>query len=192
MRIPPILVSGVFLAVLSGCGPAPGTDTSSASYRAEIIRTSYGVAHITASDFGGLGYGEGYAAAEDHVCNISHSLLEARGELARYFGAGDNNKYLASDAVVRALDIRSQALAALRQQDSDSLDWLRGYADGYNRYLSSVQGKRVGSWCDGADWLQAITDLDLMARMVLVAQTLPRMAGALVAAQPPAAESADT
>jgi len=192
MRTLPVFACSMLLFTLAGCERSPQPDASSGKYQAEIIRTSYGVAHITAKDFGSLGYGEGYAAAEDHVCNISHSLLEARGELARYFGAGDDNKHLASDAVVRALDVRNQALAALRQQDGDSLNWLRGYADGYNRYLSSVQGKRVGSWCDGADWLQGITDLDLMARMVLVAQTLPRMAGALVAAQPPAVETAAT
>lgn len=185
MRILLLLAGSVGLLALAGCGPSSESGVAGSKYRAEIIRTSFGVAHITAGDFGSLGYGEGYAAAEDHVCNISHALLEARGELARHFGAGDDDQHIASDAVVRALDIRSQALAALRQQDRDSLDWLRGYADGYNRYLGSVQGNQVGSWCDGAEWLQAITDLDLMARMVLVAQTLPRMADAIVAAQPP-------
>ncbi|MDO8862149.1 acylase [Haliea sp. E1-2-M8] len=180
-----MIASGLCLLAFAGCDSGNDADAPGSGYQAEIIRTSYGVAHITAADFGSLGYGEGYAAAEDHVCNISRSLLEARGELARHFGAGDGDKHSASDAVVRALDIRSQALAALRQQDSDSQNWLRGYADGYNRYLGSVQGNRVGSWCDGEEWLQAITDLDLMARMVLVAQTLPRMAGALIAAQPP-------
>ncbi|MFO7552249.1 MAG: penicillin acylase family protein [Haliea sp.] len=185
MRIFSVLVSGVCLLALAGCEPSTESGIAGSKYRAEIIRTSFGVAHVTADDFGSLGYGEGYAAAEDHVCNISHSLLEARGDLARHFGAGEDDQHIASDAVVRALDIRSQALSALRQQDRESLDWLRGYADGYNRYLSSVQGNRVGSWCDGVEWLQAITDLDLMARMVLVAQTLPRMAGAIVAAQPP-------
>jgi len=190
MRFLAIIASGVVLSALAGCEQSTGTGAPPSKYRAEVIRTSFGVAHITANDFGSLGYGEGYAAAEDHVCNISHSLLEARGELARYFGAGDNGQHLASDAVVQALGIRTQALSALRQQDRDSLDWLRGYADGYNRYLASMQGNRVGSWCDGAEWLQAITDLDLMARMVLVAKTLPRMAAALVAAQPPAVDGA--
>lgn len=184
MRISSILASSICLLAIAGCEPSAESSTDGSEYRAEIIRTSFGVAHITADDFGSLGYGEGYAAAEDHVCNISRSLVEARGDLARYFGAGDDDQHIASDAVVRALDIRSQALAALRQQDRDSLDWLRGYADGYNRYLSSMQGNRVGSWCDGAEWLQSITDLDLMARMVLVAQTLPRMAGAIAAARP--------
>ncbi|QIB66969.1 penicillin acylase family protein [Kineobactrum salinum] len=165
-----------------------GADADSAAhYQVEVIRSDYGVAHITADDFGSLGYGEGYATAEDHVCNISRALVQARGELARYFGAGEDNEHLASDVAVRAMDIHSQAVAALRQQDADNLAWLRGYADGYNRYLASKNGNRAGSWCDGEPWLQAITDLDLMARMVLLAQTLPRMGAALLAAQPPAA-----
>ncbi|MBM70440.1 MAG: peptidase S45 [Haliea sp.] len=157
-----------------------------AGYAVEILRSPYGVPHITAADFASLGYGEGYAAAEDHVCNISHALLAARGELARYLGPGKEGANVASDAVVAALDIRSQAVAALARQDDDNRAWLRGYADGYNRFLTEHPEGRVGSWCDGAAWLQPVADSDLMARMVLMAQTLPRMADALVAAQPPA------
>ncbi len=186
-------LAALALCFVAGCqspDPQPaGADStqppSASRYDVEIIRSSFGVPHITAGDFASLGYGEGYAAAEDHICNIGHSLLTARGELARYLGAGADNANVASDAVVAALGIQSQAVAALSRQDSDNRAWLRGYADGYNRYLAEHPQQGVGSWCDGAAWLQPIADTDLMARMVLVAQTVPRMADALMAAQPP-------
>lgn len=186
-------LAALALSFVAGCqspdpqpaGEAGPKPPSASRYDVEIIRSSFGVPHITAGDFASLGYGEGYAAAEDHICNIGHSLLTARGEMARYLGAGADKANVASDAVVAALGIQSQAVAALSRQDSDNRAWLRGYADGYNRYLAEHPEQRVGSWCDGAAWLQPIADTDLMARMVLVAQTVPRMADALMAAQPP-------
>ncbi|MFN2329858.1 MAG: DUF885 family protein [Chromatocurvus sp.] len=157
----------------------------STHYRAELIRTSHGVAHITAEDFAGLGYGEGFAAAEDNACEISHSLLGARGEMARYLGAGENNANLIQDAVVLAMEIDSQTRIALDAQTEEDLDWLAGYAAGFNRYLRENKGVSASAWCAGVAWVQPISARDLMARMVLVAQTLPRLAGAIAAAAPP-------
>lgn len=164
---------------------------STSGYRAELVRTSHGVAHITASDFAGLGYGEGFAAAEDHACDISRSLLQARGEMARSFGAGKDNEHLIHDAVVRAMDIAAQTDAALAAQEEEDIDWLEGYAAGFNRYLRDNSGVSDTAWCAGEPWVRQISAEDLMARMVLVAQTLPRMAGAIAAATPPGRDSAD-
>ncbi|MEQ8516106.1 MAG: DUF885 family protein, partial [Chromatocurvus sp.] len=160
-------------------------------YRAELVRTGHGVAHITANDFAGLGYGEGFAAAEDNACDISHSLLQARGELARYLGAGDDNANLIQDAVVLAMDMAGQTQSALAAQAEEDLDWLEGYAAGFNRYLRDNNGVSSTAWCAGEPWVTQISADDLMARMVLVAQTLPRMAGAIAAAAPPERNVAD-
>ncbi|KGE03658.1 acylase [Pseudohaliea rubra] len=179
------LIPACFL-VLAACQGGPADDSA---YRAELIRTSHGVAHITADDFGSLGYGEGYAAAEDHGCQIARGLVQARGELARYFGPGEEQRNVVADGVVRALGIPAQAQAAFAAQDATNRDWLTGYSAGYNRYLREQGDNAPGSWCAGAAWVRAVTPEDFMARMVLLAQTLPRMAGALAAAQPPEAAS---
>ena len=161
----------------------------SGQYRAELVRGSHGVAHITADDFAGLGYGEGFAAAEDNACEIARSLLAARGELARYLGPGENNQHLTMDVVVQAMDIDSQTTAAMAAQSEEDVDWLAGYAAGFNRYLRDNGGVNESVWCAGAPWVKKIDAKDLMARMVLVAQTLPRMAGAIAAAAPPVPET---
>jgi acyl-homoserine-lactone acylase len=158
---------------------------SQQDFEATVRRGPYGVAHITAGDYGSLGYGEGYAAAEDHVCNIGFSLLQARGELARHFGPDVGQPGISGDAMVRALDIEGQATAAFAAQAPELKRWLAGFAAGYNRYLNDHPGTRNDSWCSGAAWLREISPMDIMARMVLVAQTLPRMSGAVAAAQPP-------
>lgn len=159
-------------------------------FSASVRRTDYGVAHIEAEDYGSLGYGEGYAAAEDHLCNIAWSLLQARGELAQHFGPDRGQSGISGDALVRALDIRGQARAAFAAQAPTLQRWLAGYTAGYNRYLREHPGASDTAWCSGADWLRPASPLDFMARMVLVAQTLPRMSDAVAAAQPPGAGSA--
>lgn len=174
------------LALLTACQETPPAPSA---YEAEVIRTSHGVAHITAADFGSLGYGEGYAAAQDHSCNIARGLAAARGELARHFGPGRDGRNITADSVVRALRIPQQAEAALAQQDATNGAWLRGYSAGYNRFVSENNGAAADSWCADAAWVRPASAADFMARMVLLAQTLPRMAAAIAAAQPPEEQS---
>ena len=60
----------------------PATDAS-----AQIRRTSYGVPHIVAKDERGLGYGVGYAYAQDNLCLLANEVLTVSGERSRHFGA---------------------------------------------------------------------------------------------------------
>ena len=49
-----------------------------ARYSAEIRRTSHGIPHIKAADIGSLGFGEGYAFAQDHLCSLADQIVKAR------------------------------------------------------------------------------------------------------------------
>src|ERR1043166_2101188 len=51
-----------------------------------IRRTTYGVPHITARDYAGVGYGEAWVQIEDYGPQVAYSLLRARGEMGKYFG----------------------------------------------------------------------------------------------------------
>ena len=57
-------------------------------YDVTIRRDGHGVPHIVAGDFGSLGYGEGYAFAQDHACTLADQVLRARGERARLLVSG--------------------------------------------------------------------------------------------------------
>src|SRR5215217_1246203 len=72
-----VLVAG------TGAG-SPGA--RSPDLRATIRTTSYGIPHITAEDFAGLGFGFGYAFAKDNVCEIADRWLTVNGERSRWFG----------------------------------------------------------------------------------------------------------
>jgi acyl-homoserine-lactone acylase len=53
---------------------------------ADIRRTSFGVPHIRASDERGLGFGIGYAYAQDNLCLLANEVVTVNGERARFFG----------------------------------------------------------------------------------------------------------
>ncbi len=155
------------------------------TYKAEITRTSYGIPHIVADDYGSLGYGEGYSAAEDHICIIMDELVNARSEKAKYHGAGPNNAYINQDVVIKALDISQKAKDAFQVQSGEIQEWIIGYTAGVNAYLNETGPNNVGSWCEGADWLQAATPIEMLTRLMLITQTGVRLAGLIVSASPP-------
>jgi acyl-homoserine-lactone acylase len=158
-------------------------------YEAMIRRTSYGVAHIEAADLGSLGFGEGYAQAEDHLCSIADQVIRARGERAKYLGRGPEDRHLVSDLAVRALRVPDRAAEKLTRQPTEVRAWLAGFAAGYNRYLEETGRDAVPGWCRGEEWVVPITAADLAAYHHLTALVIDNFAGAIVAAQPPLAGS---
>src|SRR5688500_1350301 len=53
----------------------------------EIRRTAYGVPHIQARNWRDLGYGYGWAFAQDNICTIAESYVTVAAERSRWFGA---------------------------------------------------------------------------------------------------------
>ncbi|MES2319649.1 MAG: penicillin acylase family protein [Pseudomonadota bacterium] len=176
----PARLAVLFSLVLSGCGkvdnlpPGSGQGTR---LLAEIARTSHGVPHIRASNFGGLGYGLAYAYAQDNVCMFADTMLTVRGERSRYFGpaakatAAVNGEY---GAAIDYLDLRNedsdfffkgyldidQLKAGYAAGDKEARDLLEGYASGYNRYLKDYAG-RLPAACNNKPWVRPITVEDM-------------------------------
>jgi acyl-homoserine-lactone acylase len=96
----------------------------------EVIRTSYGVPHIYADNFRALGYALGYLQLEDYGDRVPIILLGARGELARYQGAGA----LDADFVNRPYYIR--AVETYHRIDPETRDVYEGFAAGVNHYIA--------------------------------------------------------
>lgn len=174
----PIL--GLLGILISAC-----SITKDDTYHATITRTSYGVPHIVAEDYGSLGYGEGYSAAEDHICLIMDELVNARGEKAKYHGAGPNNAHLNQDITIKALEISQNTEEAFKNQSKEIQDWITGYTAGVNAYLNETGADKVGSWCEGAPWLIEATSVEMLTRLMSIAQTGIRLAGLITTASPP-------
>ncbi|WP_199546008.1 penicillin acylase family protein [Streptomyces sp. N35] len=193
--------------------PAPAAGASGADGGAggvQIRRTAYGVPHIVARDFGSLGYGYGYAFAQDNVCELADTVLTLRGERSRYFGAqgepagggdgpGEELPYnLASDTYYKAQRKAGTVRKLLaRKAPLGPADELRkmvaGYADGYNRYLRDTGVDRIpDARCKGKPWVGPVTAEDLwhLVYDVNAASGSAPYAAAIGDAKPPGAAGA--
>lgn len=177
-----IILTSFISILLTACSQAPEDKNESSRYKADITVTEYGIPHIVADDYSSLGFGEGYMAAKDHVCNISYAVMMAKGEVSKYLGAGENDKYLMQDSVTKALDIPARSKTAFKTQPDDLKNLYIGYADGFNKYL---QEEPITSWCKDESWLIPITAGDIFNRVQFITQTLPRMAPSLYLSSPP-------
>jgi acyl-homoserine-lactone acylase len=186
-RMPTICVSGLFFCLsFTVHAQAPAGQAS-----AEIRRTAMGVPHIRAKDERGLGYGIGYAYAQDNLCLLANEVVTVNGERSRFFGPDqhtlEQRNNLISDVFFQSLNSQ-QAVAAFWQAQTPQVRQLvQGYVAGYNRYLEETRDKRLRGQCLQAAWLRPITPDDLvrLTRRLLVEGGLGQFAEAVVGAAPP-------
>jgi len=138
------------------------------TYEALVSRTGNNVPHITADTMGSLGFGYGYAIAEDHLCSIADVVIQGRSEAAGFFGRGDNDKWLNQDLVYRAMNLYDRAAADLANAPDDLRDMIQGYAAGYNRYLADIGADNVPGYCAGEPWVRPIDEFDLAANFKML------------------------
>jgi acyl-homoserine-lactone acylase len=186
-RTPLLLL--LLASLAAGCAAA-GTGPALGDYEATIRRTSYGVAHIRAADYGSLGFGEGYAQAEDHLCTIADQVVRVRGERARWFGRGEGDRHLLSDLGMRGLRVHERALEAAAASPPELRRWVEGFAAGYNLFLRETGVEALPGWCRGEPWVTPVTAQDLHALQRQLYLTATNFVAAMPAAQPPGAATA--
>ncbi len=157
-------------------------------YVAAITRTEYGVAHIVADDWGSLGFGQGYAFAQDRACTLIDQVIKVRGERAKWFGAGDDDANVNSDLAYRHLALHDSADERFADQPDDLAEFVQGYVDGFNAELDD---EGPNGWCEGEPWVQPITLTDLYAYLndVVLFASSGVLIGPIATAQPPTAET---
>ena len=169
----------------STTAPVPTTTTAAPGYQASITRTEYGIPHIVADDWGSLGFGQGYAFAQDRACTLLDQIVKVRGERSMWFGAGDGDENLHSDLAYRHLHLWDGADDLFADQPDEILEMATGYAAGCNAELAE-EGPH--GWCEGADWVQPITTTDLCANMrdILLFASSGVLIDQIATAEPPA------
>jgi acyl-homoserine-lactone acylase len=174
------------LAILAGCGEPTEVQTS-ATYASEIRWTSYGIPHVKADDWGGLGYGFAYATATDAVCVIARDLVMVNGEQSLYFGSDDGNT--ASDVFHKSV-LGADKLRQFRaNQSARAATFSRGYVAGFNRYLRD-HGQTLPKSCAGEPWVRPMNEEDV-ARLTIgvgIRYGLGRLQKEMAAAAPPVDE----
>ncbi len=180
-------------ACASGAGPEPENGlTVEPDFTAEIRRTAYGVPHIKADDMGGIGFGYGYASAQDNICEIIDRYMTVSGERSKYLGPGEDGDNLQSDFYHQRM-IASGRVEALLNGPEGSPDtpsdeakaMAKGYAAGINKYLREVGVENISDpRCKGADWVREITAVDFWRHMY-VGQTVDWQFAPTTLASPP-------
>jgi acyl-homoserine-lactone acylase len=96
-----VLAAALLTPVTASAATVAGSGMS-----ATIRYTEYGIPHITAPDYAGLGYGTGYAAAKDNICLIAQGVVTLHGERSKYFGPDASpDKALSSASTNLASDV---------------------------------------------------------------------------------------
>ncbi|WP_353231901.1 bifunctional acylase PvdQ [Pseudomonas helleri] len=155
---------------------------------AEIRRTTFGVPHIRAADERGLGYGIGYAYAQDNLCLLANEVVTVNGERSRYFGPEqmtlEERDNLSSDLFFTWLNTPQAVAAFWQAQTPEVRDLIEGYVAGYNRELGERKG--LPEQCDNPS-VRPITTADVvkLTRRLLVEGGAGQFGEALVAAAPP-------
>jgi acyl-homoserine-lactone acylase len=138
---------------------------------ATITRTAYGIPHVVAEDFESLGFGQGYATAEDTICLLSDTVITGRGHRSRYLGAEkryeDQVTLSATNLQADTLfgDLRNRRVVEglladpVRGPGQEVRAMVRGYAAGVNRYLADET--ITDPACQGAPWVTEVSELDL-------------------------------
>ncbi|WP_370248832.1 penicillin acylase family protein [Nocardioides sp.] len=173
-RLLPLLLLAPLLSALPGspgqAAPAP-PPARAARYEAQIRWTEHGIPHITADDFGSLGFGSGYAAAENSICTLLDTLITGRGERSRWFGPSARYRdqvtldatNLQVDTVVGDLHNRRVVEKLLRSPAGPrpvTKRMVAGYTAGLNAWLA--RNEVTDPACAGEPWLkQKATPVDL-------------------------------
>jgi acyl-homoserine-lactone acylase len=178
--------------VLVGLSLAANARSQPEQASADIRRTSFGVPHIRADNERGLGYGIGYAYAQDNLCLLANEITTVNGERSRYFGPDqftvEERENLVSDLFFNWLNT-PQAVEGFWQAQTPAVrDLIEGYASGYNRSLTERRAQGLPQQCQG-DWVREITAQDLvkLTRRLLVEGGVGQFAEALAGATPPKA-----
>jgi acyl-homoserine-lactone acylase len=177
------VVAGTASAAVGASGSAAGSGQAvgAGAYQATIVRTSYGIPHITAANYGSLGFGYGYAFATDDLCTMADDYVTVEGRRSRYFGPDGsyvqvgspavNNldsdlywKSIGDDGTVRKMLAVTEGPSAILPQVRQLIS---GYVAGYDRYLASVGGAKgvPDPTCRGKAWVKPINVLDAYLRM---------------------------
>lgn len=168
--------AALVVPIIALTGSATTADAAPPAYTASITRTEHGIPHITASNFGGLGFGSGYATAQTSTCTLADVLVTGRAQRSRYLGpdapfddgVAINGTNFQIDALVTDLHNRKVVEGLLADPKAgpgaEAREMVDGYAAGINKYLTDLGGSDhiTDPACKGALYIEPnITPLDV-------------------------------
>lgn len=207
--------SSAAAAVLLLCLVACSDDASAPvmpapEFAADIRYTRFGVPHIKADNFAGLGFGVAHAYLKENFCLLAEHVVTVNGERSKFFGpAGTPGVFgpagqafvglgfvpnLDADIYYKAYIDENAWQAALAQAPLETRELVRGYIAGYNDFLETTGAANLPEACRAEPWVRPIELRDLLR---MFADNTLRLSGAVFAraiasAAPPSAMTTAT
>jgi acyl-homoserine-lactone acylase len=177
------LLSSLLLVACSDSG----NNSSGSPYKADIVWTQYGIPHVTARDWGSLGYGLGNAFAQLDFCTYMREVVRANGQSAELLGDDGNLSY---DFVMKLYNTDAAIEHLKGELSARGVALFEGYAAGISRFLADTGVENLAQGeegCRGEPWVRAITLNDVLksAHKTLLRATADPFYNELVAAVPP-------
>lgn len=157
------------------------TATSGTAYDVCVRRTKLGIPHVAATrngDFASVGYGLGYAFAEDNMCSLLNDIVTIRGERALFFGRDGTYTIPANSSTANNVNsdffwrslIDTAAIDRFKAAAvADARNATVGFKDGFNRYVNEIKaGQHPGrhAACRSAAWLRPLEEADMYRRYI--------------------------
>ena len=177
---------------------APAVEAKDGKLKAKISRNKQGIPTIEAKDYKSLGFGYGYAFAEDNLCTIADTYLTSNAERSKWFGPDaetpEGYTNLESDLFYQRIKDRGTVedvfLTGPDRAKAKVRKAVKGYVKGYNKYLKKTGVDNIpDSRCAGQPWVRPIDEMDVYQRfyeLLLYASGGVAIDG-IANAQPPAA-----
>ena len=151
------------------------------TYDVTVRTTEYGIPHISAKDYGSLGYGYGYSLAAETICTLADTYTTVRAQRSKYFGPEAGYVFRGNGASVNNLnsdfffqqiidDKRIEKLLADTGPNAPKpqvRQAVTGYVAGYNTWLK--KNKVTDPTCAGKPWVTPITEIDAYRRFYQLA-----------------------
>jgi acyl-homoserine-lactone acylase len=194
------ITAAVVIVVLTAASPASAATQATVGdaggaggpLQATIRRDDHGIPNIIGSNVADIGFGYGYALAQDNICELAETYVTVRGERSRYSGDGVQGSFgpdggylqrgngfsannLNSDFFYQRIidDHTVEKLLAQPPPDGpvdEIRQGVRGYVAGYNKYLAQTGVDNLPDpRCRGADWVKPISELDAYRRFYQLA-----------------------
>jgi acyl-homoserine-lactone acylase len=194
------IVAAAAIVVLTAASPASAATSATVRdaggaggpLQATIRRDDHGIPNIIGNNFADIGFGYGYALAQDNICELAETYVTVRGERSRYSGDGvqgsfgPDGSYLQRGNGFSANNLNSDFFYQ-RIIDQGTIEKLlaqpppagpvdqirqgvRGYVAGYNKYLADTGVNNLPDpRCRGADWVKPISEMDAYRRFYQLA-----------------------
>jgi acyl-homoserine-lactone acylase len=194
------ITAAAVIVVLTAAAPASAATQATVGdaggaggpLQATISRDDHGIPNIIGSNFADIGFGYGYALAQDNICELAETYVTVRGERSRYSGEGVQGSFgpdggylqrgngfsannLNSDFFYQRIidDHTVEKLLAQPPPDGpvdEIRQGVRGYVAGYDKYLAQTGVDNLPDpRCRGAAWVKPISEMDAYRRFYQLA-----------------------